>query len=227
MSSPDVPAATTDAAVAEVESTSPADQSARARLDHLVAAVGDAVLDTHVERGTAWARVRADRWREVAQACRDQLGLEYFDFLSAIDWLPDQQPNPDPDMRTVPSTEIETGVAGGDSRFQVLAHLYDTQQAGGILLKADLDDADPRIETLVGIYRGANWHERECWEMFGIVFVGHPDLVHLYLPWDFEGFPLRKDFPLLAREVKPWPGLVDVEPMPGNESAEGEEGGES
>jgi NADH-quinone oxidoreductase subunit C len=50
--------------------------------------------------------------------------------------------------------------------------------------------------------------------MFGINFLGHPDLRHLYLPSDFEGNPLRKDFPLLARMVKPWPGIVDVEPMP-------------
>ena len=64
------------------------------------------------------------------------------------------------------------------------------------------------------IYAGANWHERETWEMFGITFLGHPDLRHIYLPSDFEGYPLRKDFPLLARMVKPWPGIVDVEPMP-------------
>ena len=51
--------------------------------------------------------------------------------------------------------------------------------------------------------------------MYGVVFDGHPSLRHLYLPSEFEGHPLRKDYPLLAREVKPWPGLVDVEPMPG------------
>jgi NADH-quinone oxidoreductase subunit C len=72
------------------------------------------------------------------------------------------------------------------------------------------------------VYPGADWHERETWEMFGIVFDGHPALRHLYLPFEFEGNPLRKDYPLLAREVKPWPGLVDVEPMPG-EDPEGEE----
>ena len=54
--------------------------------------------------------------------------------------------------------------------------------------------------------------------MYGIVFDGHPSLRHLYLPSEFEGHPLRKDFPLLAREVKPWPGLVDVEPMPGDDA---------
>jgi NADH-quinone oxidoreductase subunit C len=53
--------------------------------------------------------------------------------------------------------------------------------------------------------------------MFGITFTGHPNLIHIYLPGEFEGFPLRKDFPLLSRMVKPWPGLVDVEPMPGED----------
>ena len=53
--------------------------------------------------------------------------------------------------------------------------------------------------------------------MFGVNFVGHPNLVHMYLPGDFEGHPMRKDFPLLARRVKPWPGIVDVEPMPGGD----------
>jgi NADH-quinone oxidoreductase subunit C len=63
--------------------------------------------------------------------------------------------------------------------------------------------------------------------MFGFVFDGHPSLRHLYLPGEFEGHPLRKDFPLLARDVKPWPGLVDVEPMPGEDTpaVEGAEAG--
>ena len=93
-------------------------------------------------------------------------------------------------------------------------------------------DEDPRVESLVPLYRGADWHEREAWEMFGFTFEGHPGLRHLYLPGEFEGNPLRKDFPLLSREVKPWPGLVDVEAMPGEPEggaeaeAEGE-GGDS
>ena len=74
----------------------------------------------------------------------------------------------------------------------------------------------------MSVYPGADWHERETWEMYGIVFDGHPSLRHLYLPSEFEGHPLRKDFPLLAREVKPWPGLVDVEPMPGDATPDDE-----
>jgi NADH-quinone oxidoreductase subunit C len=82
-------------------------------------------------------------------------------------------------------------------------------------LKADVADDDLAVPTWTGTFAGANWHEREAHEMFGISFTGHPNLINLYLPGAFEGFPLRKDFPLLARMVKPWPGLVDVEPMPG------------
>ncbi len=125
----------------------------------------------------------------------------------------------------------ETGVAGGDTRFQVLARLYSTREKTGVTLKADLDDEAPAVESWASVYAGADWHERETWEMFGIDFLGHPNLTHIYLPGEFEGFPLRKDFPLLSREVKPWPGLVDVEPMPGEGEGEGatseSEGGDS
>ena len=76
------------------------------------------------------------------------------------------------------------------------------------------------------VYAGANWHEREAWEMFGITFTGHPGLRHIYLPGEFEGNPLRKDYPLLARRVKPWPGIVDVEAMPGEDEDSEDEDGE-
>ena len=109
-----------------------------------------------------------------------------------------------------------TGLAGGESRFQVFARFASTKQHRGITLKADLDDTDPRVPTISKVYPGADWHERETWEMFGFWFDGHPNLIHIYLPGGFEGYPLRKDFPLLAREVKPWPGLTNVEPITGD-----------
>jgi NADH-quinone oxidoreductase subunit C len=112
-----------------------------------------------------------------------------------------------------------TGWAGGDTRFQVFMRLHSITRKIGITLKADLDDENPRIASLHDIYFGADWHERETWEMYGFVFEGHPYLQHIYLPGEFEGFPLRKDFPLLAREVKPWPGIVDVEDLPAAEEA--------
>ncbi|MFZ9914060.1 MAG: NADH-quinone oxidoreductase subunit C [Phycisphaerales bacterium] len=110
-------------------------------------------------------------------------------------------------------------------RLQMLARLVNSSNFVGINVKCDLDDHNPVVETWVPVYAGANWHERETHEMFGISFAGHPDLRNMYLPTEFEGHPLRKDFPLLARMVKPWPGIVDVEPLPGG--GDDEEGDES
>jgi NADH-quinone oxidoreductase subunit C len=78
----------------------------------------------------------------------------------------------------------------------------------------ELPKDDAVLDTIVPLFAGAAWHERETHEMFGIDFRGHPNLTKLYLPDGFVGHPLRKSFPLLTREIKPWPGNVDVEPMP-------------
>ncbi len=191
-------------------------------LDRLTESLGDAIVGSHIAPGYGlWVRVTRDSWRDAAEAARNRLGCTFFDFLSAIDWLPSPWgryedaagvdaaiPRPDP------SAPVEAGYAGGDTRFQVFSRLANVQKHHAVVLKADLPDDDLRIASLVPLYAGANWHERECWEMFGITFDGHPGLRHLYLPGGFEGHPLRKDFPLLARLVKPWPGIVDVEPMP-------------
>ena len=160
-------------------------------------------------------------------------GSTYFCFLSAIDWKPspygrgEDDPTQPPPERT---TEVKQGYAGGETRFQVFARVTDTTRHVGVTLKADIpepdDGAAPAIDSWHAIYAGANWHERETHEMFGITFNGHPDLRNLYLPTEFEGYPLRKDFPLLARMVKPWPGIVDVEPMPTEEESEGPPAGD-
>ncbi len=206
-------------------------------LETFTAELGDAVVGSEILRRDMWIRVRPDAWKRAAQVARS-LDFDYFCFLSGLDWLPHTWPNPkveamaspgvdDDDPAALPADEPEaeaapepeadglrTGVAGGDSRFQVFARLYSVTRHMGVTFKADLDDDDPRVQTWSEVYAGADWHERETWEMYGFRFDGHPNLIKLYLPGEFEGFPLRKDFPLLAREVKPWPGLVDVEPMP-------------
>ena len=118
--------------------------------------------------------------------------------------------------------EMSWGITGGETRFQMLARVHDPENHLGISIKADLDESDLSIESWSPIYPGADWHERETSEMFGIVFLNHPNPVNLYLPGDFEGYPLRKDFALLSRRIKPWPGIVDVEDMPGEESEDEE-----
>jgi NADH-quinone oxidoreductase subunit C len=208
-------------------------------LSQFTAELGDAVVGSHVRPDdTVWVRVTREAWRDVALFAKSSLHFEFFDFLSAIDWLPspfgrDMDSQED---RAVHGSEprqpepMVTGIAGGETRFQLLARLYSIGQTMGVILKADLPDDDLRAGTWSDIYGGADWHERESWEMYGIEFVGHPGLRNIYLPSDFEGHPLRKDYPLLARRVKPWPGIVDVEPMPGtgdDESAEEGEGAES
>ena len=218
----------------EVE-TFEVDERRQVWLDTLTGALGDAVVGSHIAPGrTLWVRVTRDAWFDAADAAKGRLGCTFFDFLSAIDWMPSPWGRYEDSAIDVgvtpfdPAVPIETGAAGGDTRFQLLCRLCDVREGGlhdraDVILKADLPDDDLRARSLVALYGGANWHERECWEMFGVTFDGHPGLRHLYLPGEFEGHPLRKDFPLLARLVKPWPGIVDVEPMPG-EAASGDNG---
>jgi NADH-quinone oxidoreductase subunit C len=197
-------------------------------LGTLTDALGDAIVGSHVRPGDdLWVRVDRSAWREAAEAARGQLGCTYFCFLSAIDWLPSpfgrSEDSPVGDDPAPAPTEVATGYAGGDTRFQVLARVESPTRHLGVTFKADLPDDDLRIASWTPTYLGADWHEREAWEMFGIEFDGHPNLRHLYLPGQFEGHPLRKDFALLARQVKPWPGIVDVEPMPEDDEPDAEQ----
>lgn len=204
-----------DEAVAEVAT----DETRQGFLDRLATELGEAVVGTHLVTGDdVWARISTDAWRQAGLVVRDALDCDFFDFLSVIDWLPspfgrgEDDPTAPPPERT---TEVRQGVTGGDTRMQVFARVYSIRARAGITLKVDVPDDTLTVDSWVSVYAGANWHEREAWEMFGVVFTGHPQLTKLYLPGDFEGHPLRKDFPLLSRMVKPWPGIVDVEPMPG------------
>lgn len=226
----------TDTGVAGTEGESepapPPDELREGLVERLRAELGDAVVATHIAPGDdLWVRVSRSAWRETAAVCKHDLGCTYFDFLSAIDWMPspfgrDMDSQEDLVAEGAEATgvkavgEMEWGVTGGSSRFQVLARVESPTEHFGITLKADLDDEAPTIDTWIPVYAGADWHEREAYEMYGITFVGHPNLKNIYLPGAFEGNPLRKDFPLLARRVKPWPGIVDVEPMPGDDTAE-------
>ncbi len=222
--------ATSDDATPEPEDAVEVDERREALVAALTEGLGDALLATHIDPGReVWARVSLAAWVTAGTHARDALGCRFFEFLSAIDWMPSpfgRDMDSQEDLEVHGATEKApdeqlTGYAGGDTRFQLLARLHNPVEGIGLVLKADLGD-DPTAltaPTWVPIFAGAGWHEREAWEMFGIVFEGHPNLTHLYLPGEFEGHPLRKDFPLLSRRVKPWPGIVDVEPMPGEDEA--------
>jgi NADH-quinone oxidoreductase subunit C len=136
--------------------------------------------------------VLADRWVGTLQAAKDA-GLTFFDWLSAVDEL--------------------------DEGFSVVAHVADLTQRPvlHLMVRTRIPRDDAVLPSIIEVYRGAAWHERETHEMFGITFSGHPNLTPLLLPDEFEGHPLRKEFVLAARAAKPWPGAKD--PGEGGEGA--------
>ncbi len=84
------------------------------------------------------------------------------------------------------------------NRFQVVYHLYSLENKFRLRLKVFVDESDLKVLTVNGVWSSANWHEREAYDMYGVIFEGHPDLRRLYMPEEFEYFPLRKDFPLMG-----------------------------
>ena len=127
--------------------------------------------------------VPVERWVDALELARDDAGCSYFDWLSAVD-------------------ELEEG-------FSVVVHLWSIEQRHHVQLRTRVPRERPVLASAVGVFKGADWHERETHEMFGIVFEGHPNLVPLLLPDGFEGRPLRKDFVLAARVARPWPGAKE------------------
>lgn len=147
-------------------------------LERVGAALG---VETAPDAARAVAEVPSERWLEAVGICRDRLGCDFFDWLSAVD---------------------ESAAEDGRG-MRIVAHLWSIAERRGVLLKTHASDPLPSI---TGLYPGAAWHERETHEMFGVGFTGHPGLEPLLLPPEFEGHPLRKDFVLASRVVKPWPG---------------------
>jgi NADH-quinone oxidoreductase subunit C len=84
------------------------------------------------------------------------------------------------------------------NRFTVVYHLFSLKNKFRLVVKADVDESDCTIDTVSSVWRSANWHERETYDMYGIHFNNHPDLRRMYMPEEFEYHPLRKDFPVLG-----------------------------
>ena len=129
-------------------------------------------------------------WVTAHETARE-LGFTFFDWLTGVDQLD----------------------ADTDPGFDVVSHLWSMAAHEHLFLRtrvpcSDAGD-DARLATLTGLFSGASWHERETFEMFGLTFEGHPNLVPLLLPDGFEGHPLRKDFMLAARAAKAWPGAKE------------------
>lgn len=158
--------------------------------DYLRDTLGEKVTETKVAYGQLTVTVTPDALPEVTRVCKEDSALwfDFFDFLAGVDER--------------------------DAGFSVVIHLYSVSHRHHITLRALAPGGReaPRLPTLTGVYRGANWHEREAYDMFGIEFTGHPGLLPRILTVEnFEGFPLRKEFLLSSREAKPWPGAKEPE----------------
>ena len=162
-----------------------------------------------VEHDTVRIYVDRDAWFETLRRARDEEGLTFFSWLAGIDW----------------SKDVAVGDAVEepdelDERFEVMCRLSSIENAEAAQFIAAVPKDDAVIDSITELFGGAEWHERETHDMFGIDFAGNPNLAPIYLPEGFIGHPLLKSYPLLAREVKPWPGDVDVEDMPEDEDQE-------
>ena len=89
-----------------------------------------------------------------------------------------------------------TNLSGMDykDKLGVIYHLYSLNHRHSIVVKAYLDRENPTIHSVESLWKTANWHEREAYDLFGIVFEGHPNLIRILCPYDWEGYPLRKDY---------------------------------
>src|SRR3954468_10642959 len=102
-------------------------------------------------------------------------------------------------IRLSPVTAVDRSPA--EPRFEVVYHLHSIERNERLRLKARLSAAQPGIESVTSVWRGANWYEREVFDLFGINFTGHPDLRRIMMPDDWDGYPLRKDYPITGTRV--------------------------
>ena len=140
--------------------------------------------------GQVSATVKKERIKEMMRYLHDtpDLAFDYLQDLCGVDYLGKKE-----------------------TRFEVVYQLYSLKHRHSIRVKAEVPEDDCSIESVVDIWKGADWHERECYDLFGVKFTGHPDLRRILLPEDWEGHPLRKDYPLKSDlGEQEWKGFKEV-----------------
>src|SRR5580692_5538013 len=137
---------------------------------------GPAILEAWTDRKQAILVVARELLAEIALHSRDTEKFDWLSDLTAVDW---------------PKRE---------KRFDVVLNMYSFEKNERLRLKAQAT-ADERVPSVQGIWTTANWMEREVYDMFGIVFEGHPDLKRILLPDEWQGFPLRKDYDILTQDT--------------------------
>jgi NADH-quinone oxidoreductase subunit C len=145
-------------------------------IQRLKARFGDAIREATLDRKQAIVLVAAEKLREISQFCRDDEKFDMLADLTAVDW---------------PKRE---------KRFDVILNLCSLPKNERLRLKARAGESEP-VPSVCEVWPVANWLERECYDMFGIVFEGHPDLKRILLPDEWQGHPLRKDYDILTQDT--------------------------
>lgn len=191
--------------------------------DRLRARFADAKVDVALPRGETTLEVPAAGWLAAAQALRDEFGFEQLVDVSGVDYLGYGSDEWDTDVSSegfsrgvegrnvgrfkfgeTPSQQLPEPQSEGPMplpkhRFAAVAHLLSLQHNQRLRLRAFCENDDlPVVDTLTGVWVGAGWFEREAYDLFGIVFRGHPDLRRILTDYGFVGHPFRKDFPLIG-----------------------------
>jgi NADH-quinone oxidoreductase subunit C len=153
-----------------------------AAIEAVQGAFGDQWVESVAFRGETTLVVGRDRILEILAFLRENPALRFdrLSDLTAIDYLD----------------------RGGDPRFAVVYHLMSRSSLARLRVRALVPEDDPTIVSVTGLYPMANWPEREVYDLFGIAFTDHPDLKRILLPDDWDGHPLRKDYPIGAEEVQ-------------------------
>jgi NADH-quinone oxidoreductase subunit C len=162
---------------------------AKALVDLILRTFPDAVIETSSLRGDETVVVKPEAWKKVAQLLRDdqRARCDMLVDLTCVDY-PDRDP-----------------------RFEVVVHLYSLNKGFRLRLKTRVGDPEgegAEVDTLTDLWASANWAEREAFDMFGVVFKDHPDLRRILMYPEFEGHPLRKDYP--AERIQPLVPYRDV-----------------
>jgi NADH-quinone oxidoreductase subunit C/D len=162
-------------------------------------ALGDRLLKVEEFRGDLALTVAAKAWVEAARLLRDHPDLDFKLFLDlcGVDHL-DREDRPE--------------------RFEVALHLYSVSKRHHVRLKTPVPESAPTLDTLTGVYAGADWFEREAWDLYGIVFRGHPNLTRFITHEAFVGHPMRKDYPTAQRHVLKEPKKLLLQVPAGAES---------
>jgi NADH-quinone oxidoreductase subunit C len=138
--------------------------------EKLKAEFGDSIIELKEDKGSdPFITIDSKKILDVSLSLRDTEEF-LFDYLSSLSGM---------DYKT---------------NLGVVYHLFSTKHNHKIAVKVILDKGNPSLLSVEGVWKSANWHEREAWDMYGIKFEGHPNLIRILSPYDWEGYPLRKDY---------------------------------